>query len=238
MKFIVRSILTLMLTAQLLCAETLTPLGEGFPVQTVPLTAAELWAEFDPTIEPLDSELLYQWQENGVTLQVVRFRVGIFKGETAMVAGIYGFPTGQTSMPGLLHIHGGGQFADYRTCLTNAQRGYATLSLAWAGRINANSPNDAGAGYYISGDDLQAIFDGGNFDVDIEVTTDWGVLEGYHAPSRFRGSANVVNLDAASSVWSINHDSSPSNLQALQWPPPCQSASSAMPMHGPYNQIH
>ncbi len=40
-------------------------------------------------------------------------------------------------MPGLVQIHGGGQYADYKACLTNAKRSYATVSIAWAGRISA-----------------------------------------------------------------------------------------------------
>ena len=40
-------------------------------------------------------------------------------------------------LPGLLQIHGGGQYADSNAALTNAKRGYATLSIAWAGRVSA-----------------------------------------------------------------------------------------------------
>ena len=50
------------------------------------------------------------------------------------MAGIYGFPKGGDNLPGLLQIHGGGQYADYNAPLMNAKRGYATLSIAWAGR--------------------------------------------------------------------------------------------------------
>lgn len=183
-------ILLLFMLTSVMRAETLTPLGDGVPPQTVPQTVDELWAGYDPTAEPLETEILHQWEEDGVTLRVVRYRVGVFKGETAMVAGVYGFPTGQTNLPALLNIHGGGQFADYRSCLTNAKRGYATLSLAWAGRI-------AAPGYTVTAAQMQLFFDDATTDPNYKVTTDWGPLEGYHAPSRFPGSHNVIALQPA-----------------------------------------
>ena len=117
-------------------AETV-PLLEG---ANAPANFNEMWAGFDPRAEPLEMELLKEWEEDNVTLRIVRFRIGVFKGTKAKVAAVYGFPTGagrQKKLPGLLQIHGGGQYADSKACLTNAKRGYATLSMAWAGRISA-----------------------------------------------------------------------------------------------------
>ncbi|MDB4620096.1 hypothetical protein OAG79_02275, partial [Akkermansiaceae bacterium] len=96
-----------------------------------------MWAGFDPRAEPLDIEILHEWEEEGVVMRVVRFRIGIFKDQKSLLAGIYGFPKGATKLPGLLQIHGGGQYADHKAVLTNARRGYATLSISWAGRISA-----------------------------------------------------------------------------------------------------
>lgn len=177
-------------------------------LSTPPQTVAELWAGFDPTAEPLDTEILHQWEEDGVTLRVVRYRVGIFKGETAMVAGVYGFPTGQTNLPGLLNIHGGGQFADYKSCLTNAKRGYATLTVAWAGRIGA-------PGYTVGPAEMQLFFDDATGDPNYKVTTDWGPLEGYHAPNRFAGSTNVSDLLPAD--WTFDDVESPRNNTWFLW---------------------
>ncbi|MDB4700013.1 hypothetical protein OAF17_03780 [Akkermansiaceae bacterium] len=92
-----------------------------------------MWAGFDPRAEPLDIEILHEWEEEGVVMRVVRFRIGIFKDQKSLLAGIYGFPKGATKLPGLLQIHGGGQYADHKAVLTNARRGYATLSISWAG---------------------------------------------------------------------------------------------------------
>ena len=134
----------------LCCAEeTLPPLKDG----KAPRNYEELWAGYDPCREPLEIEVLKEWEEDGVVLRVVRYRIAIFKGQKAMMAGIYGFPKGGTKLPGLLQIHGGGQFADYKAPLTNAKRGYATLSIAWAGRISA-------LGYLVDSDIVKLFWEG------------------------------------------------------------------------------
>jgi len=92
-----------------------------------------MWAGFDPRAEPLDVEVLKEWEEDGVVLRVLRYRIGVFKGRKGMMAAVYGCPKGGSNLPGLVQIHGGGQYADYKAPLTNAKRGYATISIAWAG---------------------------------------------------------------------------------------------------------
>jgi len=195
------SLLLALLTA-VVSAETLAPLAE------VPQTVDELWAGYDPTAEPLETEVLHEWEEDDVVLRVVRYRVGVFKGETAMVAGVYGHPKNGTELPGLLQIHGGGQYADHRAVLTNAKRGYATLSVAWAGRIS--SPH-----YMVTPKEMQLFFDGATDDPKYKTTTDWGSLEGYHAPSRFSGSSNVTDLLPA--AWTIDDVESPRNSTWFLW---------------------
>ena len=103
--------------------ETLPPLVDGI----APKNFDELWAGYDPRKEPLDVEVLHEWEKDGVVMRVVRFRVGIFKGKKSMLAGIYGFPKDAKTLPGLVQIHGGGQSASENAVFTNAKRGYATL---------------------------------------------------------------------------------------------------------------
>jgi hypothetical protein len=153
--------------------ETLAPLN-GKPA---PQTPEALWKEFDPRSEPLDVEILQELEEEDVILRVVRYRVGVFKGSKAMMAGIYGFPKGASDLPGLLQAHGGGQYADYRAVLSNAKRGYATLSIAWAGRINAPD-------YHVNPDIVKLFWAGETQNPDYRVTTDWGALDAYHHPCR------------------------------------------------------
>lgn len=146
-------------------ADTLLPLTNG-----APQTMADLWADFDPRAEPLEVDILHAYEQDGVTLQVVRYRVGIFGGKKAMVAAVYGYPTGQTDLPALLNIHGGGQFATANACYRNAQRGYATLSVAWAGRINAQD-------YFVNNEILQVYQSGDTDNPGYKVTTDWVGLD-------------------------------------------------------------
>ena len=178
----------------LIAEDTLAPLKDGVAPQSV----EALWADFDPRAEPLDVEILKQWEEDGVVLQVLRYRVGIFKGRKAMMAAVYGYPKGGQDLPGLVQIHGGGQYADYRAPLTNGKRGYATISISWAGRINA-------PGYRVAPMEVKLFWEGKTDDPAYKLTTDWGPLDGYHAPCRnprnnfFRTAPAEWTLDAVES---------------------------------------
>ncbi len=139
-------------------AETLPPLIDG----KTPQSLQELWAGFDPRKEPIDSEITKEWEVDGIICRVIRYRVGIFKGSPATVAGFYAFPKGAKNLPGLMHIHGGGQSAYLATTITDAKRGYASLSINWGG--NKMTLADG------------KIYDGAG--------TDWGALDATHPPQR------------------------------------------------------
>ena len=166
-----------------------------------PQTHAELWTGFDPRSEPLDAEVLHGWEEDGVVFQVVRYRVGVFKGKKAMMAGVYGYPKGANRLPGLVNIHGGGQYADYKAVLTNAKRGYATISIAWAGRISAPD-------YRVSPNEVQLYWENKSDDPKYKITTDWGALDAYHAPSR-NGKDAFVSIPVED--WTLDAVKSPRN---------------------------
>ena len=188
----------LLLSRSMLYAdESLAPLKDG----QAPKSFEELWAGYDPAKEPLETEVLKQWEEDGVVLQNVRVRIGVFKGQKAMMAAVYGFPKGGTKLPGLVQIHGGGQFADYMTPLTNAKRGYATISLAWAGRIS--SPD-----YQVNNDIVKLFWDGKTNEPAYKLTTDWGALDAYHAPCRNEKNA-FANVTPA--AWTLDAVDSPRN---------------------------
>ena len=180
-----------------LSQETFSPLRDG----KVPQTLEELWKDFNPGKEPLDTEILKQWEEDGVVMKVLRYRIGIFKGQKAMMAAIYGYPKGATNLPGLVQIHGGGQYADYQAVLTNAKRGYATISIAWAGRINA-------PGYLVNPEIVKLFWDGATQDSAYKVTTDWGALDGYHAPCRHPENSF---LEIPTASWTLDSIESPRN---------------------------
>lgn len=178
-------------------AETLPPLVND----KAPQTFAELWAGYDPTAEPLETETLKEWEEDGVILRVLRYRVGIFKGQKAMMAAVYGFPKGGSRLPGLVQIHGGGQSANHRAPLTNAKRGYATISLAWAGRISA-------PGYTVGAKEVALFWEVAVSDPAYKLTTDWGALDAYHAPCRYPKNNFRTTLPAA---WTLDAVESPRN---------------------------
>ena len=76
--------LLLLLLGFILCScqpnsnnETFSPIKNG----TAPQNLQELWMDFDPRKEPLDTEVLYEWEEDGVVMKILRYCIGIFKGQ-------------------------------------------------------------------------------------------------------------------------------------------------------------
>ena len=177
--------------------ETLPPLQEGGAAESF----ESMWGDFDPRAEPLDVEILNEWEEDGVVLKVLRYRIGIFKGQKAMMAAIYGYPKEGTKLPGLVQIHGGGQYAHSNAVLTNAKRGYATISISWAGRISA--PN-----YKVSPNEVKLFWENKTEDPSYKLTTDWGALDAYHAPSKY-GKDAFVSIPTA--PWTLDAVESPRN---------------------------
>ena len=182
---------------QKLFVDTLPELKTG----EAPQTWNDTWKGFDPRAEPLDVEILKEWEEDNIVLKVLRYRIGVFKGRRAMMAGAYGYPKGGEDLPGLLQIHGGGQYADYKAPLTNAKRGYASLSISWAGRISA-------PGYRVSPNEVKLFWEGKVEDPRYKITTDWGALDAYHAPSR-NGKDAFPSIPVAD--WTLDPIESPRN---------------------------
>lgn len=181
--------------------ETLPPLQDG----RAPQNFTEMWFGFDPRAEPLEIETLKEWEEEDVVLRIVRFRIGVFKGTKATLAAVYGFPKqvrGRVEkLPGLVQIHGGGQYADHKACLLNAKRGYATVSIAWAGRISAPD-------YRVNPDVVKLFWDDKTDDPAYRLTTDWGAVDGYHAPGR---NPKNVFPSANPAAWTLDSVESPRN---------------------------
>jgi len=100
----------------------------------VPRDVKSLWADFDPRQAPLDIRKVRQWEKDDITYRYVTYQIGTFKGQEARMAAFYAFPTGAKSVPGLIHLHGGGQRAFQHEVEYYARRGYACLSINWGGR--------------------------------------------------------------------------------------------------------
>jgi hypothetical protein len=167
----------------------------------VPQTKKELWTGIDMRAEPLEVEVLKEWEEDGVALKVLRYRVGVFKGQKAMMAAVYGYPKGGSKLPGLVEIHGGGQFAQIETVLTNAKRGYATIAIAWAGRIAASD-------YHVNPERVQLFWEGKVDDPNYKITTDWGAVDAYHSPTR-NPVGDFIGIKPA--PWTLDTVESPRN---------------------------
>ena len=160
-----------------------------------------MWQGYNPRLENLETEILKEWEQDDVILRVIRYRIGEFKGKRAMMAGVYGFPKGAQTVPGLLQVHGGRPYADHRVVFSNAKRGYATLSIAWAGRISA-------PGYSVAPNEVKLFWAGKSDDPKYKLTTDWGALDAYHAPSR-NGKDAFSSIPVAE--WTIDPVLSPRN---------------------------
>jgi hypothetical protein len=133
------------------------PLAAAEPPQSI----RELWADFDPRKEPLETEVLKEWEQDGVICRIIRYQVGVFKGAPSRVAAFYAFPKSGSKLPAILHMHGGGQSASLNSVVTYAKRGYASLSINWGGnKMNLGQETWSGP------------------------QTDWGKLDATHPPQR------------------------------------------------------
>ncbi|VGO13850.1 hypothetical protein PDESU_02407 [Pontiella desulfatans] len=97
------------------------------------MTPPDIWAGYDPRAEPLAEEILKAWEEDGISYKEVYFNGEKFDGEYVRIYGIYAAPTGGKDLPGLLHIHGGGQTVNKDWLKVFAGRGYGILTINWGG---------------------------------------------------------------------------------------------------------
>ena len=127
----------------------------------VPQSVEELWADFDPRRDPLETEVIREWREDGGVFRCVRFLVGTFKGKPARMAAIYGFPEkADGKVPAVMHIHGGGQRGSLAEVKFLVDRGYAALSVNWGGRGGRDGPFNAVEGAQLG-----------------DPNTDWGAVD-------------------------------------------------------------
>ena len=107
----------------------------------IPRSVKELWADFDPRKDALETEVIREWKEDGGVFRHVRYLIGHFKGKPARMAAIYGFPEGTNEkLPAVMHIHGGGQRAFLHEVKLLVGRGYAALSVNWGGSGTGKPP--------------------------------------------------------------------------------------------------
>lgn len=129
--------------------DSLPPLVDG----NVPQNLDELWGEYDPTNEPLDVQVVREWEEDGVVIKYVTYTIGTFKGQKSIMSAFYAYPKGQKNLPAFLDIHGGGGRANLNAVKWGAWNGYAVLSVNWGGHKPLEDLKDS------------------------EPNTDWGALD-------------------------------------------------------------
>ena len=140
----------LMLLALGLPSNSVTPSQFVSAADDVPQSVEQLWADFDPRKDALETEGIREFKEDGGVFRHVRFVVGTFKGKTARMTAIYGFPDATTvksssagtneKLPAVMHIHGGGQRAFLSEVKLLVSRGYAALSVNWGGSGDGKAP--------------------------------------------------------------------------------------------------
>lgn len=155
---------TILLTLCLLLApianadDTFTPWTEESQVAR---SVEALWDGLDFRAEPLEIEIVKEWNEDGIVCRYVRYTVCTFGGEPCKVAAFHTFPEGGINLPAFVWAHGGGQRAERKRGEYFARQGYATLDINWGGR---------------------EIVEG------IETNTDWGKLDPTQGPQFYPGA--------------------------------------------------
>lgn len=134
----------------------------AYKADEVPQNVVDLWRDYDAREEPLDIEVVKEWNDDGVVTRYVTFKVGTFKEADARIAAYYSFPdNGKQKNAAFVWSHGGGQRAERGRGVYFAKQGFATVDINWLGR-----PLEPG----------------------IEVNTDWGKVDPTQGP-RFYSKA-------------------------------------------------
>ncbi len=98
-----------------------------------PTTPESVWAGFDPRDEPREVEVLRRWTEHGASYREFTFTGMTHEGSRVRVYAIASVPEGRTRLPGVLHVHGGGQTVNPAWLRFWNDRGYAALTFNWGG---------------------------------------------------------------------------------------------------------
>ena len=104
-------------------------------------TVEQLWAGVDPEAEPLEIQVLDEWTSDSIHYTRLYFTAEYWEGEPVRVYAIQGAPEGATGLPGILHIHGGGQTANIDWVTFWAKRGYVCVTFDFCGDWTKLDPN-------------------------------------------------------------------------------------------------
>jgi len=100
----------------------------------------ELWAGFDPRAEGLEIEIAKSWDEGPIHIDQLYFAGETWKGTQVRVFAYRGAPARGEKLPGILHLHGGGQTASLDWVRYWAGRGFVCVSHDFCGKIAGRPP--------------------------------------------------------------------------------------------------
>jgi|GEM_PF-1355695 len=118
--------------------------------QAIGQDAIGFWDSYDPRAEDLALESVQSWQDEHGRYQLLRYRLGDLSGSnrsaSPVIAAYYGVPktaSAEAKVPGIVHIHGGGQRAHKGRVADWVKLGYACISVNWGGRVleQPDTPN-------------------------------------------------------------------------------------------------
>jgi len=107
----------------------------------------KFWDSYDARKEPLNVEVVKAWETEEGNFQLIRYDLGRLSGSnrsaSPKIAAYYGCPKWATGVPGIVHIHGGGQRAESRRVEQWVKLGYACISINWGARVleEVDTPN-------------------------------------------------------------------------------------------------
>ena len=112
---------------------TLVLCPSGFTSEQAPTTPEEVWSGYDPRSEPLEIQVSKHWTEAGARYTEFTFTGMTHEGSKVRVYAIGSIPEDKEPLPGILHIHGGGQTVNPQWLRFWNERGYAALTFNWGG---------------------------------------------------------------------------------------------------------
>jgi len=97
------------------------------------MSPEELWRDFDPEALPLDEQPVRRFDHAGIDIEAVRFTGEVVDGAKISVFALRGAPADGKNLPGVLHIHGGGQTASADWVAYWVKRRYVCVSFDYCG---------------------------------------------------------------------------------------------------------
>jgi dienelactone hydrolase len=94
----------------------------------------KLWAGYDPRAEPLEIEVVKTWDEDLIRIEELRFTGETWEGKNVRAFAYRGAPRQGENLPGVLHLHGGGQTASLDWVRFWTRRGYVSVSHDFCGK--------------------------------------------------------------------------------------------------------